>query len=198
MKAINKIIGLCVVLFLFFTFSNFKSIDDFIQSFAVDITESTVEVADNQNGSGFEKAIVHEIVDGDTIKVEFSGGNIETIRLLLVDTPETVKPNTPDQPFGKKASSYMKQTLIKDTVIEIEKGIDKRDKYDRLLAYVWLDGKNINKELLKKGLARVAYVYEPNTKYLDEFKKAEQQAKENKKGIWSIDGYVKESGFDYP
>lgn len=195
MKTINKIIALSIGLFLFFTFSNFNSIDEVVQSISGSISEESTEENDSKS---IVKAVVHDIVDGDTIKVELSVGEIETVRLLLVDTPETVKPNTPEQPFGKAASDFMKKTLIKDTVIELEKGIEERDKYGRLLAYVWLDGKNINEELLKKGLARVAYVYEPNTKYLDEFKKAEKQAKEKKIGIWSIDGYVDHNGFNYP
>jgi micrococcal nuclease len=191
MKLINKIIALSIGLFLFFTFSNFKSIDDIILFNGGSGNES--------KGSNLaEKAVVYEVIDGDTIKVEFSIGEIETVRLLLVDTPETVKPNTPEQPFGKEASEFMKHTLIKDTVIELERGKKDRDKYGRLLAYVWLDGKNINEELLRKGLARVAYVYEPNTKYLDDFKKAEKQAKQQKIGIWSIDGYVNSEGFNYP
>lgn len=194
MKLINKLIALCVTLFLFFTFSNFKSIDDIVQFISSPNTNQE-KITDENNR---EKAVVNKVIDGDTIKVEFKAGEYETIRLLLIDTPETVSPNVPEQPFGKEASDFMKQTLIKDTVIEIERGIEERDKYGRLLAYVWKDGKNINEELLRQGLARVAYVYEPNTKYLDEFKKAEQEAKEKGIGIWSIDGYVTDQGFNYP
>lgn len=194
MKLINKLIALCVTLFLFFTFSNFKSIDDIVQ-FISSLNTNQEKITDENNR---EKAVVNKVIDGDTIKVEFKAGEYETIRLLLIDTPETVSPNVPEQPFGKEASDFMKQTLIKDTVIEIERGIEERDKYGRLLAYVWKDGKNINEELLRQGLARVAYVYEPNTKYLDEFKKAEQEAKEKGIGIWSIDGYVTDQGFNYP
>ncbi|MFD2658493.1 thermonuclease family protein [Gracilibacillus thailandensis] len=197
MKFINQIIGLGIVLFLFFTFSNFNSIDDIVQSISGSNASQVEKVSENED-TNLEKAIVNRVIDGDTIEVEFSGGEIETIRFLLVDTPETVKPDTPEQPFGKEASDYVKKTLIKDTVVEIERGIDERDKYDRLLAYVFKDGKNINKELLSLGLARVAFVYEPNTKYLDEFKKAEQEAKEKELGIWSIDGYVTEKGFNFP
>lgn len=193
MKIINRIIGLCVALFLFFTFSNYNSIGDIVEAFSVGQPDRNEAV----NESSFEKAIVHKVIDGDTIKVEFSGGKIETVRLLLIDTPESVKPKTPVMPFGEEASNFMKKTLIKGTVIEIEKGIEERDKYGRLLAYVWADGKNINKELLKKGLARVAYV-QSDTKYLEEFKKAEEKAKKERKGIWSLDGYVTEDGFNYP
>lgn len=200
MKTANKIIGLCIGLFLFFNFSNFNSIDDIVQAIRNGISDVTVleNISSADDEKNVEKAIVKRVIDGDTIEAEFSGGRIETIRLLLVDTPESVKPNTPVQPFGKEASEFVKKILIKDSIIEVEKGVNERDKYNRLLAYIWKDGKNINKELLKEGLARVAYVYEPNTKYLDEFKKAERIAREKRKGIWSIDGYATENGFNYP
>jgi micrococcal nuclease len=195
MKTINKIIATCVGLFLFFTFSNFNSLDDIFQSFS----SSEIEIAANSKEENIrEKAIVKAVIDGDTFKAEFSNGEVETIRLLLIDTPETVSPNVPEQPYGKEASDFLKRHLIRHSVVEIEKGIEERDKYNRLLAYVWRDGKNINKALLEEGLARVAYIYEPNTKYLNEFKRAERKAKEERKGIWSIDGYVTEKGFNYP
>ena len=197
MKFINQIIGLGIVLFLFFTFSNFNSSDDIVQSISGSNASQVEKVSENED-TNLEKAIVNRVIDGDTIEVEFSGGEIESLRLSLVDPTETVTPDTQEQPFGKEASDYVQKTLIKDTVVEIERGIDERDKYDRLLAYVFKDGKNINKELLSLGLARVAFVYEPNTKYLDEFKKAEQEAKEKELGIWSIDGYVTEKGFNFP
>lgn len=63
--------------------------------------------------------------------------------------------------------------------LEFDKG-DHRDKYERLLAYVYIDGKSVQETLLKEGLARVAYVYEPNTKYIDQFRKDEQEAKSEK------------------
>lgn len=199
MKSVNSLIGIIIALFLFFSFSNFDNVDDVIQFVSGSATPID-EIAKNrsdENDTHLEKAILSQHVDGDTIKVEFSGGKVETIRLLLIDTPETVKPNTPEQPFGKEASDYMKQRLIKDTVVEIERGIEERDKYGRLLAYVYKDGELINSELLEKGLARIAYVYEPNTKYLDELKKAEKKARDQKIGIWSIENYVTDNGFNH-
>src|SRR5690554_3292424 len=162
MKIINRIIIVGIAIFLFFSFSNFKSVNDIVQYFSSQITINENLISPNktetnqvtQEETQLEKAIIKSIVDGDTIKVELSGGQEETIRLLLIDTPETVSPNTPEQPFGKEASDYMQRTLIKDTVIEIERGINERDKYDRLLAYIWKNGTNINKELIKEGLAR--------------------------------------------
>ncbi|EAD8646811.1 endonuclease [Listeria monocytogenes] len=136
------------------------------------------------------------VVDGDTISVKFEGETkAKTVRLLLIDTPESVKPNTPVQSYAKEASNYMKELVTNSKLtLEYDSG-GATDKYGRVLAYVYADGKNVNEEMLKEGFARVAYVYEPNTRYLSEFKQAAAAAKEKKKNIWSKDGYVTEKGF---
>lgn len=187
MKKIRNLIFLIIGSFIFLSYSNINSIDDLIEI----VFQSHVN---EEKESTFEKAIIVKVVDGDTIKVELNN-KIETVRLLLIDTPESVKPNTPAQPFGKEASDFMKKTLIKDTVVDIERGNPDRDKYGRLLAYVWLDGENINKKLISEGYARIAYVNPPNTKYLNEFRKEEQKARNKKLRIWSIENYVREDGF---
>lgn len=134
-------------------------------------------------------------VDGDTIKVTYNG-NVDTVRYLLIDTPETKKPNSCVQPYGEDASKRNKELVNSGKLqLEFDKG-DRRDKYGRLLAYVYVDGKSVQETLLKEGLARVAYVYEPNTKYIDQFKKDEQEAKSEKLSIWSKNGYVTDRGFN--
>lgn len=136
------------------------------------------------------------VVDGDTLIATINGEE-EYIRLLLVDTPETKHPDKEVQPFGPEASELMKKTFSPSNPIKVEFGTEKRDKYDRLLAYVYTkDGLMFNKVLLEKGLARVAYVYPPNDKYVEEFHEIESEAKNKKIGIWSIDGYVTEKGFN--
>lgn len=134
-------------------------------------------------------------VDGDTAKFTVNG-TTETVRFLLIDTPETVKPGTDPQLFGKEASEKTKKLLTEATTIEIE--LDQgqaRDKYDRLLAYIFIDGELLQYRLVREGLARIAYVNAPSTKYLSELQNAEKQAENAKYGIWSIDGYVTEKGF---
>ena len=113
-----------------------------------------------------------------------SNGEQIKVRLIGVDTPETVKPNTPVQPYGKEASNYSKQHLNnKDVYLEYDK--EKEDRYGRTLAYVWLDEKTMyNEELVKKGLAREKY-FSPNGKYRSTFEKDEQQAKKDKVNLWS-------------
>lgn len=133
-------------------------------------------------------------VDGDTVKVKLNGST-ETIRLLLVDTPETVHPNKEPQPFGKDASIYTKSYLKEGMTVQLEIGNPERDNYNRLLGYIWVDGVLFNQVLVEQGYARVGYIYPPNVKYLEQLLKAQEKAKEKKKGIWSIDGYVTDEGF---
>ncbi|MFA1782429.1 thermonuclease family protein [Bacillus velezensis] len=132
--------------------------------------------------SAKEEAYVIRCIDGDTFIAEINGKQ-ERIRLILVDTPETVHPNKPVQPFGKEASDFTKKMLEHHSVyLEYDK--EKRDKYNRLLAYVYLtDGSSFNQELLEKGYARLA-VFPPNTKYQEQYSKAEKTAKQKHRGVW--------------
>lgn len=126
-------------------------------------------------------------IDGDTIIVSFNNKEL-TIRYLLIDTPETVKPNTPIQKYGPEASEFNEKILKTSKKIEIEFDVyQKKDKYNRALCYVYADGKSVQEQLLKAGLAEIKYVKEPDTRYLKDFKKAQNSAKGNKLGLWSID-----------
>ncbi|WP_163537288.1 S-layer homology domain-containing protein [Gracilibacillus sp. YIM 98692] len=140
-------------------------------------------------------ATVTDVVDGDTIRINLNGKE-ETVRLLLVDTPETVHPTLPEQPYGAEASVFAKETLSVGKQIQLEYDGPERDHYDRLLGYIWVDGQMFNEMLLEKGLARYAYVYDPPYTYADQLKAAETEAKNANLGIWSIDGYVTDDGFN--
>lgn len=147
------------------------------------------------NGSTDKNAVtLVKVVDGDTLKVNYQGQE-KTIRLLLMDTPESVKPGTPVQPFAKEASDRMKQ-LVWNKALTLEFDVGERnDKYGRLLAYVYADGVMLQKTLIQEGLARVAYVYPPNTRYLSDLEKAQAEAKNGGKKIWIRAGYVTSKGF---
>ena len=154
------------------------------------LTSCSSTLPDNLHEATFVR-----VVDGDTLIANIDGKE-EYVRLILVDTPETKHPKQPVQPFGPEASAFMEHTYKPSDTIQLEYGPEKRDIYDRILAYVYTeDGDMFNKLLLKKGLARVA-VYPPNDKYVDEFRKLEQKAKKQKIGIWSIDGDVTEDDFN--
>lgn len=133
-------------------------------------------------------------VDGDTIKVMYKGKE-ESVRYLLIDTPESKKPGSCVQPYAESAYNRNKQ-LVNSGKLTIEFEKSERDKYDRLLAYVFVDGKSVQETLLKEGYARVAYIYEPPYKYLSRYKKAEDAAKAKHSNIWSKSGLVTDKGFN--
>lgn len=135
-------------------------------------------------------------IDGDTIKVMYEGEE-RNIRYLLIDTPEIDHKNPENtEPFAVEAMERNDELLSRGQVaIEFDVG-DREDKYGRLLAYIYVDGKSVQKTLLDEGLARVAYVLEPNTKYEDEFNEAANEARKAKKGVWQKEGYVTNRGFD--
>ncbi|EOB3448269.1 thermonuclease family protein [Enterococcus faecalis] len=134
-------------------------------------------------------------VDGDTTVLRIDGKE-QKVRFLLIDTPETVKPNTKVQPYGIEASNRTKELLstASEITFEYDKG-DKTDRYGRALGYIFVDGTLLQKTLVREGLARVAYIKEPNTKYLLELKEAQEKAENESLGIWSIPGYVTDKGF---
>ena len=128
---------------------------------------------------------VVKVVDGDTIDVSIDG-KIERIRLIGIDTPETVDPRKPVQCFGVEASNKAKATLTgKKISLENDSTQGERDKYNRLLRYVFLeDGTNFNLFMIKEGYA-YEYTYNLPYKYQSEFKQAQKDAEINKKGLWA-------------
>jgi micrococcal nuclease len=135
---------------------------------------------------------VVKVVDGDTFDVNIDG-KTERVRLLLVDTPETVDSTKPVQPFGPEASAFAKETL-EGQEVKLEKDVSERDKYGRLLFYVYIGDKMFNEVLLEKGLARVA-VYPPDVKNVDKFREIQKKAQTSGSGIWSIENYAKDDGY---
>ena len=136
-----------------------------------------------------QEAVVTRVVDGDTIVVTINGHN-EKIRLIGVDTPETVHPNKPVQYFGKEASSFTKRMATGKTVrLELDQAsavTGHRDKYGRLLAYVYLpDGTLLNAEIIRQGYGH-AYTRFPFNK-MDEFRALERKAQEAGRGLWAAD-----------
>jgi micrococcal nuclease len=128
---------------------------------------------------------VSQVVDGDTIKAYISGHNI-TIRLLGINTPETVKPNWPIECYGPEASAEMKSLLTgKNVLLALNPDYERIDKYGRLLAYVRLGDVFVNEYLVKEGYAREYTFNEKNPyQYQRQFKDDEAQAKATGKGLW--------------
>ena len=128
---------------------------------------------------------VERVVDGDTLAVEMSGKSVK-IRLIGLDTPETVDPRKPVQCFGKEASDKAKELLTGKSVrLEKDASQGEYDKYGRLLAYVYLpDGTLFNKFMIAEGYGH-EYTYNLPYKYQLEFKEAEARARAEKKGLWA-------------
>lgn len=132
-----------------------------------------------------DKVKFEDCVDGDTIKVTINN-EIKTVRFLAIDTPETKHPTKGVEPYGKEASEYTceKVTNAKKIELEYDENSDKEDKYGRLLAWIWVDGNLLQKELITNGLAKVAYLYD-DYKYTSELQELEKIAQKNETGLWS-------------
>ena len=130
-------------------------------------------------------AQVVRVVDGDTIVVSIAGRE-ESIRLLGIDTPESVDPSAPVECFGKEASRHTEALLPPDTDVHLVRDVEARDRYSRLLAYVYRadDGTFVNLQLLRKGFAAVL-TFPPNVAHADDFKAAAAQARAEGLGLWS-------------
>lgn len=141
-------------------------------------------------GSDFTEAKVLDVRDGDTIDVEINGKK-SGIRMNLVDTPETVdaRVNKP-MPFGKDASNLTHETFKDGKNIQLVLS-NQKDKYDRYVAYVYIDGVDYNKELIDKGLAKVSYANLSTNPYREkEYRKVQEEAVADDRGIWQIPGYA--------
>ncbi|MCU5437063.1 thermonuclease family protein, partial [Bacillus mobilis] len=164
------------------------------------IRNDEIEYNEKLNGFKQVKGKFIQEFDGDTILVSTKqNGEVikKKVRALLIDTPEVQKVNngkviSPSMPLADKAREFLKNKLKgKEIILVYDKG-DPKDKFNRELAYIFVDGKCIQTELLREGLAIIRYVKEPNTALYDEFKKAESEARSQGKGVWAIVDYVKQ------
>ncbi len=147
-------------------------------------TSGNTTSSDNSNISS-ELYKVVRVVDGDTLIIDYNGTE-ERVRLIGVDTPESVHPDEEkNTEFGTTASNFSKE-LLTDKYVKIELDVQERDQYGRILAYVYLDDVMVNKILLEEGYAKVA-TYPPNVKYVDDFTAIQEEARNNKKGLWGLE-----------
>ena len=134
-----------------------------------------------------EEVTFSKCVDGDTIKVKVKNKEA-TVRMLAVDTPESEHPKKKVEYYGKEASDYTCNLITNAKKIELEydSNSDKYDKYERLLAWVFVDDYLLQDKLVRNGYAEVAYLY-GNYKYTDLLKDHEVLAKQERIGIWDDD-----------
>ncbi len=130
-----------------------------------------------------EMAVVIDVTDGDTIRVDRGDGGNERLRYIGIDTPETVKPDAPVEPWGPEAAAANEE-LVAGRVVLLERDVSEYDKYDRLLRYVWVQGSDgwllVNAELVAQGLADVR-AYEPDTRHDRYLRQVEDEAR--RKGV---------------
>lgn len=138
----------------------------------------------DENTNKIEVELV-ETVDGDTAKFKMDGKQI-TVRFLGINTKETVDPEIGEEAWGKEASDFTKEKLKNATKIELEfdSSADEKDKYDRYLAWIWVDDVLLQNLLVENGLAE-NYMLQNNYKYAGILQESEEVAKNNKLGIWS-------------
>lgn len=176
-----------MVLIIVITLFNFGKIPTVPQE-NLPITPTAViidaRIIKSHEGTSSASAQVIKVVDGDTITVLVDGKK-ETVRLIGIDTPEVVDPRKLVQCFGKEASEKTKQLLTdKQVMLVDDQSQGNRDKYNRLLRYVFLGNVNINQQLLEEGYAH-EYTYRLPYAYQSEFMSAERNAREGKKGLWA-------------
>jgi micrococcal nuclease len=133
------------------------------------------------SGPSEVRAFVVRAVDGDTIEARI-GGRLEDVRYIGVDTPETVKPDTPVQCFGPRASSF-NHRLVEHRWVRLVSGVERRDIYGRLLAYVYLGHRFVNANLARRGLAR-SLTIPPNDRFAPLFRRLELRAAKAGRGLW--------------
>lgn len=183
-KKLTGIVTSLVVVAIAFLLDRFEiiNIEDYLNSAE---TENITETSSKTNINISTAYEVVRVVDGDTLVINYNGKN-EKVRLIGVDTPESVHPNEEkNTEFGDEVSKHSKEMLNgKQVVLEFD--VQERDKYGRLLAYVYLDGQMYNKLLLEKGYAKIA-TYPPNVKYVEDFTTIQEQARKNKVGLWAYE-----------
>ncbi|MEK6732847.1 MAG: thermonuclease family protein [Candidatus Omnitrophota bacterium] len=137
----------------------------------------------NNSGSG-KYYTINRVVDGDTIELS----NRETVRYIGIDTPEIREKKGSawiysPRPYAEEAKSF-NEKLVKGKSVRLEFDVQKKDKYNRFLAYVYAGENMANLEMVKQGYGMI-YTYPPNVRYSEKFLEAQKEARDNKRGIWS-------------
>ncbi len=146
---------------------------------------------EGKKSDGTDSVYIERIVDGDSVEANIRGKK-EQIRFIGIDAPELSQ-----KPWGKRSRKFLEDMIsASGWQLRIEYDVEKRDKYDRILAYLWSrDNKLINEEILSNGYA-VLFTFPPNVRHVDRLRSAQVIARENKRGIWGKGG-LKQLPSDY-
>jgi micrococcal nuclease len=134
-----------------------------------------------EDGPRSASVVVTRVVDGDTVEVDLDG-ETEDVRYIGVDTPETVKPGEPVECFGPQASNF-NHRLVEGRRVRLVFGVERRDQYGRLLAYVYLGDRFVNAELVRRGLAETLTI-PPNDRYAERLERLQIAAARVGRGLW--------------
>lgn len=176
-KQLQSVIAVLVVVIIFLvdkpSFVDVKSLETVNSDETSDISKDNMD-----------KVLISRVVDGDTLKVKI-GDKEDTIRLIGINTPESVDPRTVVECFGKEASLKMKELAEgKEVLIVKDPTQNERDKYNRILAYVYLkDGTLLNQKMIDDGYA-FEYTYNIPYEFQTEFKESEKNARAKGLGLW--------------
>jgi micrococcal nuclease len=168
-----------------------------LENFYKNLEVIVLSILISLNSSGIFQSDIPEnkvikVIDGDTIEI-YQNQKIEKIRMIGLNTPETVAPNKDIECYGIEASSKLKDLLQGKIVkLESDETQENKDKYNRLLRYVFLDGKNINQKMIEEGYG-FEYTFKKPYRYQKEFKLSESIAKEKNLGLWNMENCNYES-----
>lgn len=190
-KTIKTIISILFLLIVYFGINGTGNDQKNIPQDIIPAAEGSAATTEETTGDTItlgenvqEGFLVLRVVDGDTIVIRINDVD-EKVRLIGIDTPESVHPNSEKNiPYGKTASDFTKKRL-EGKIVGIEMDAQERDQYGRLLAYVYLDGVMFNKTLLEEGHAKVT-TYPPNVKYVEDFTQLQEIARKEGKGLWAL------------
>lgn len=162
-----------------------RDVIDYVEKITLSPTPTPIPTPSDGHVLSSTEYEVIRVVDGDTIVIKKDGKN-QTVRLIGINTPESVDPRRPVECFAVEASNYAKQLLTgKKVTLETDPTQDTYDRYQRLLAYVYLEsGEHINLTMIQKGYA-YEYTYDEPYMYQSVFKKAQEQAQKEQKGLWN-------------
>ena len=144
--------------------------------------------ADGDGSGAAGNGSVVKVIDGDTLVVRLGSGD-EHLRLIGIDTPESVATDRPNECYGKEASARLAELLPPGTEVRVERDVEPRDRYDRLLGYLYRvgDGLFVNQDMVAKGFA-IAKAFPPNTMFEPPLEAAEAEARNATAGLWSACG----------
>jgi micrococcal nuclease len=148
---------------------------------ALGVLAAVLAAASAHAGPSFTATVV-KVVDGDTIHVRL-GGRTEKVRYIGMDTPETHHPTKREQPGGREATAVNRR-LVEGKTVRLELDVQQRDRYGRLLAYVYVGEVMVNAELVRLGYAQVMTV-PPNVAHQSRFVELQRQAREAGRGLWA-------------